>query len=155
MHHINIQIIKRGVYLNNYKRVEDLLRNYKMFKVNITNIESEIEFVKNDISVNGIDYAGISVSPTNVIKSISESKALCIIEEVDRLEKEVTVNRKLIDKIDRTLNGLEETERIIVEEKYINSLQWWQVACKVGYGERQCRRMRNNAINKLVVGMSI
>lgn len=126
-----------------------------MFKINIRNIESEIEFIKNDIGVNGVDYTGISVSPTNVIKSATETKALRMIEEVERLEKEVSVNQKVIDKIDRTINCLERTERIIVEEKYINSLQWWQVACKVGYGERQCRRIRNNAINKLVVGVMV
>lgn len=139
--------------MNRYEEVEELLKNYNMMKIHIENVEDEIEFVKNDITLNGIDYGGISVSPTNVIKSVVENKSLSIMDKVEGLEKEIKLNKMLINKLDRSLNTLEEIEREIVINKYIKSLQWWQVSCKVGFGERYCRTIRTNAIKKMVAGV--
>ena len=133
--------------------MEDLLKNYKMMKINIKNIEEEIIFVKGDIGLQGISYDGVSTSPTNEIKSSVENTVLSIQEEVHFLERNIERLVVNIEKIDRALEGLEDIERTVVIEKYINAKQWWQVASKVCYSESYSRAIRSRAINKLVKGI--
>lgn len=139
--------------MDKYAKVEDLLKNYKMVKINIKNIEQEIEFAKGNIGLKGISYDGISTSPTNEVKSSVESTVLSIQEEVHFLERNIERLVMQLDKIDRALEGLEEVERTVVIEKYINSKQWWQVASKVCYSERWCKNLRSRAIRKMAVGI--
>lgn len=133
--------------------MEELLKNYKMMKISIKNLEKEIEFIKGDITLDGISYDEVVSSPTNKINSVVEDKVLAKSEKIHFKERCIQKNKKDIDAIDRSLKGLEEVERIVVVEKYINNRQWWQVAMKVKYSERQCRNIRKDAIDKLVKGI--
>lgn len=133
--------------------MEELLKNYNMKKIKIENLEKEIEYVKEDNELKGISYDGVSTSPTNEVKSIVESTVLGNLEKIEYLEHLIKRHRIDIEKLDRSLEGLEEVERTVVVEKYINSKQWWQVASKVKHGERYCRTIRKNAIDKLVIGV--
>ncbi|HZJ98539.1 MAG TPA: hypothetical protein VFC79_00945 [Tissierellaceae bacterium] len=139
--------------MDNYSKVEELLKNYKMMKIHIENIEEEIKFVKGDIGLQGISYDGISTSPTNEIKSSVENTVLSIQEEVYFLERNIERLVADIEKIDRALEGLEDIERTVVIEKYVNAKQWWQVASKVCYSESYSRAIRSRAIKKLVKGI--
>ena len=122
-------------------------------KIHIENTHQEIEFIKGDIGLKGINYDGISTSPTNEIKSSVEQSVLSIQEKVHFLERDIERLVVDIEKIDRALEALEEAERTVVIEKYINAKQWWQVASKVCYSESYARAIRRNAINKLVKGI--
>ena len=124
-----------------------------MMKIHIENTHQEIEFIKGDIGLKGISYDGISTSPTNEIKSSVEQSVLSIQEKVHFLERDIERLVVDIEKIDRALEALEEAERTVVIEKYINAKQWWQVASKVCYSESYARAIRRNAINKLVKGI--
>lgn len=136
-----------------YKETEYLLYNYKMFKINIKNMESEIEYLKKDDGMTGINYDGISTSSTNMINSITENTALSISEKIHFLERRICKENMTLEKIDRAIKGLTETERIIIEQRYIEGKQWWQVAYKANYGERHCKRLRSEAIGKMVIGI--
>lgn len=139
--------------MDNYSKVEELLKNYKMMKINIENIEEKIEFTKGDIGLKGIVYDGISTSPTNEIKSSVETTVLSIQEEVHFLTRNIERLTMTIESVDRALEGLEETERNVVIEKYVNAKQWWEVASIVRYSERHCKNIRKRAIDKMIVGI--
>lgn len=139
--------------MDDYAKVEALLKNYKMMKISIKNIQEEIEFVKGDIGLQGISYDGVSVSPTNQIKSSVEDTVLSIQENVHFLERNIERLEADISKIDRALEGLEERERTVIIEKYINAKQWWQVAGIVRYSERHCKNIRTESIRKMIVGI--
>lgn len=139
--------------MDKYSKVEKLLRNYNMLKINIQNLEQEIAFIKDDITLKGVDYDSISVSPTNEIKSVVENEVLSRTEKIEYLEHIIKRHRKDIEKLERALEGLEDIEHTIVVEKYINAKQWWQVASIVRFNERWCRELRKRAIDKLVVGI--
>lgn len=130
-----------------------MLKNYKMMKIRIENLTQDIEYIKEDVELKGISYDGISTSPTNEIKSIVENTVLSNVEKVEYLEHNIKREKSKIDKIDRALEGLEDIEKTVVIEKYINAKQWWQVASKVCYSESYARAIRRNAINKLVKGI--
>lgn len=124
-----------------------------MTKINITNMEMEIEYLKNNDGMKGLSYDGISTSPTNERKSSTESIALGNMEAVAYFERSIQKAKLEIESIDRALEGLEEREKKVLIEKYVNAKEWWQVATVVRHGERYCRTIRSNAINKLIIGV--
>ena len=124
-----------------------------MKKINIENLKQEIEYVKEDTEMKGISYDGICSSPTNEVKSIVESTVLGNMEKIEYLEHLIKRHQVDLDKLERSLEALEEIERTIVIEKYINAKQWWQVASMVRFSETHARRIRKQAINKLKIGI--
>ncbi len=139
--------------MNKYKQVEELLKNYTMMQASIENIKDEIEYLKKEDGMTGISYDGISTSPTYRFSSSVEDTALSNSEKIHYLELQIEGIQRQIDRLDRAIKGLNETERIIIRGKYIEGLQWWQVAGQVRYSERWCKELRKNAINKLVIGI--
>ena len=139
--------------MDKYAKVERLLSNYKMMKIGIINMEQEIEYLKQDDGVKGIGFDSISTSPTNQTSDIVANTVIARSEKIHYLERIIERNKKDIERLDRALEGLEEVERVVVIEKYVNAKQWWQVASEVRYGERHCRRLKTQAINKMKVGI--
>lgn len=139
--------------MNYYKDTEYMLYNYKMMKISIENMRNEIEYLNQNDGMSGISYDGISTSPTNECKSATENIALSNMEKRHYLERMIQRATLKIESIDRALEGLDKTERAVIEEKYINNKQWWQVSSVVKYSERHCKRIRTEAINRMIVGL--
>lgn len=139
--------------MNEYKRVERMLYNYKMLQISIKNMEEEIKFIEGETGVGGIDYGEPATSKTNKNSSITESTALGKLEEKEYLEQQIERHKRDLEKIDRTMKGLTDTQQKVIEHKYIHGKQWWEVAGVVCYSERWCKEIRTQAINKLVVGI--
>ncbi|WFD09752.1 hypothetical protein [Tepidibacter hydrothermalis] len=133
-----------------YKKVEWTLYNYKALNESIGDIQLEIEELKIDTDgVRGISYDTERISPTYNITSITEDAAIRKIETIEKLEKQIAKNKITIQKIDRALKSLDEVERKIVEGKYIERLQWWQIEELVKYSGRWCREKRDRSIGKI------
>ena len=139
--------------MNYYKDTEYMLYNYKMMKISIENMKREIEYLSENDGMSGISYDGISTNPTNECKSATENTALSNIKKIHYLERMIQRATLKIESIDRALEGLEEVEKKVIIEKYINAKQWWQVSGIVYLGERQCRNIRKAAIDKMIVGI--
>ena len=133
--------------MDNYQKVENLLYNYKMLEISILNMRQEIEYLNKEDGMSGLSYDGISTSPTNQCKSATEGTALSNMEKIHFLEHSILRATKDIEKVERALEGLEDIERKILIEKYINSKQWWQVASVVCYSEVWCRKLATNNRN--------
>ncbi len=137
-----------------YKKTEWMLYNYKMLKVSVENLKSEVEELKMDTVGTGcIRYDKEKTSPTYKITCTTEEEALDNIERIDRLEKQIIRTQNKIDKIDRALEALNDEERTIIQLRYMNGLQWWQVAGTVKYSERWCKEKRKGSIGKLALGI--
>lgn len=139
--------------MDKYKKIENLLYNYKMLEISITNMEQEIEYLNQEDGLSGISYDSISTSPTNLCKSSTEGIALSNMEKVHWLEHNILRATRDIEKLDMALEGLEEVEKQIVKDYYINNKQWWQVASVAMYSESWCKKLRTKAIRKLVIGV--
>lgn len=138
--------------MNNYKKVEKMLCNYKMKAISIANMQEEIEQLKEMCGVGAMSYDS-QPSNTNKINSIVENTSLSNMEQIEYLEKQIRRQQRNIDMIDRTLEGLSEVQRKVVTQRYIEGLEWYEVAGIVFRGERQCRNIRTEAINKMVLGV--
>lgn len=139
--------------MNKYKQVEELLKNYTMMQASIENMQDEIEYIKKEDGMTGISYDRVSTSPTYSFSSSVEDTALSKSEKIHYLELQMEGVKRQLERIDRAMKGLTETERIIIEEKYIKGRQWWQVGYKANCSESTGKRHRRNAINKLIIGL--
>lgn len=136
-----------------YKATESLLYNYQMYKISIDNIEKEIEYLKEEDGSKGLAYDGITTGKTNKTTSITEDTALGVMEKIEYLERIIERNKRKVESVDRALDGLARNERIVVMQKYILGKQWWQVGAEACFSERHCKRIRSEAIRKMVVGI--
>lgn len=136
-----------------YKNIERLLYNYNMLKINIEIADKQLEELKEEDGMTGLSYDGIQTSATNKISSMTEATA-----ERNITAEELLIKRKnrLIEKLnmlDKLLEGLNEAEHEVIDMYYIKGMQWWQIAYKIRYSERHCRRIRTEAIKKLAIGL--
>lgn len=138
--------------IDKYAKVEKMLSDYKMMKINIVNMEKEIEYLKDQDGITGISCEG-GGGGSGEFNSVTERTAFFNIQSVEELECKIEKAKLDVDKLDRALDGLTETERAIVVNKYIDGLRWWEVAYSVGYSESHSKAIRKQAISKLVIGV--
>ncbi len=136
-----------------YKSVEKLLYNYNMLKLNIEIIYKQLGELKEEDGLTSISLDGVSTSKTNKIHSQTEDTVMRRIEAEELLRKRKEKLESKLETINKLLTGLNDIERRIIVMYYIHGFQWWQIAYKVKYSERHCRRIRSEAICKLAVGL--
>ncbi|MTI49688.1 MAG: hypothetical protein FH761_17800 [Firmicutes bacterium] len=136
-----------------YKSTEKILYSYKMLKVSIDNLESEIVELKKESGMGAINYDTQKTSPTFKINKNTEDQAIKNITEIDLKEKLIEVTTNKISRIERALDALNDKEKTIVEMRYFEGKQWFEIAYKIQYSERHCKRIRSNTIKKLAIGI--
>lgn len=138
-----------------YKEVEYLLYNYDVFKVSIENIKKEIEYLEGDEAreIEGVSYEE-ERSKTNSISNIVENTMLGIAEKIHYLERKIERTNINIEKIDNAMTILTDIEKDIIKKKYFKGKQWYVVAYEVSYSERQCRYIKNRAIDKIILAIN-
>ena len=136
-----------------YKSVEKLLYNYNMLKINIEILNHQLDELKKEEGMKGIDYDDVKISETNKFHSQTEETAINNIGLEELINKKKEKLQSKLDMLDRLTEGLNDIERDIIRMYYIEGKQWWQIAYEVKYSERHCRRIRSEAIGKLAVGL--
>ncbi|MGU8559115.1 sigma factor-like helix-turn-helix DNA-binding protein [Clostridium perfringens] len=111
------------------ENVKKLLSNYKTMKVQIECIDYEIELLKEHIEF---------------LKELRDSDNY-IIESNKEIEHKRAIKKRLeecINSIDKALNELGDTERKIVELRYLECEKhtWKEIGNIVGYSEIYCRK---------------
>lgn len=111
------------------EKVKKLLSNYKTMKAQIECIDYEIELLKEHIEF---------------LKELRDSDNY-IIESNKEIEHKRAIKKRLedcINSIDKALNELGDTERKIVELRYLEGEKhtWREIGNIVGYSEIYCRK---------------
>lgn len=111
------------------EKIKKLLSNYKTMKVQIECIDYEIELLKEYIEF---------------LKELRDSDNY-IIESNKEIEHKRAIKKRLedcINSIDKALNELGDTERKIVELRYLEGEKhtWREIGNIVGYSEIYCRK---------------
>lgn len=70
-------------------------------------------------------------------------------QTMDKLRSEIEQLKKLQAAILTELCKLPPIEKNILTYFYFNSCKWVQIAKRVNYGETQCKKIRNKALDKL------
>ncbi len=136
-----------------YRNIERLLYNYNMLKINIEITDKQLEELKEEDRLTGINYEGVQISETYKFHSQTEDAAEKNITAEELILKRKEKLEDKLETLDKLIEGLNSIEKTIIKMYYIQGKQWWQIAYEVRYSERHCRRMRSEAIGKLAVGL--
>lgn len=135
--------------MNNYKKTERLLENYRALKGYVEMKGKELE---------EIEYQGISAMELGEKTSKTYKINDPVFEEVasmdqckEKIKQEIEKKDRVVRKIDFALSKLDDTQRKIIELKYIKGKQWWEIGAEVCYSERWCKHLRTKAINKMAI----
>ncbi|MDM0534828.1 sigma factor-like helix-turn-helix DNA-binding protein [Clostridium perfringens] len=111
------------------EKVKKLLSNYKTMKAQIECIDYEIELLKEHIEF---------------LKELRDTES-SIIESNKEIEHKRDIKKRLddcINSVDKSLSELSDTERKIVELRYLEGKKhtWKEIGNIVGYSEIYCRK---------------
>lgn len=129
------------------KEIEKWLTHYKVIKAGIENLKEEYKLIED--CGRGIDTSQEATSKTYKFNSEVENIAikLCL------MEKRIKHMENKINKINKALEALSDLEREIIEEKYIENKYYYQFTYKLYKSERQCKRIRKEALEKMSIAI--
>jgi len=139
--------------VDRYKYIEKLLYEYNSLKTFIKNAQQQIENIQKDVDgVSGVSYNKVS-SKTNNTTSIVENEVLKREKKISILQKRIQKTQGLLDRLDRSIEVLNDIEKRIIKLRYMKNLQWYEVSWNVKYSERWCKELKSKAIEKIAVAM--
>lgn len=123
-----------------YGKVEQRLRDHARIKKEIKFRKLELEYP--EVSSSNQTMVQTSKTNTDPVARIVEKW------ETDKLLKDL---KRRYDTIEKFLNELEETHRIILEMRYMSreKYSWKVIADRVGYTEGHCRDIRKDSLDRL------
>jgi DNA-directed RNA polymerase specialized sigma24 family protein len=126
----------------------DRLRNYKILKAEIKDIELKIEELREDISVAPICYEE-RPAPTNKFNSSVENDAIRLAEKTSELEKDKRHREREIERIDNALSILSEKERKVLRLKHVEGYNWDAITYTIDRSYVSCKNMESEALRKI------
>jgi predicted DNA-binding protein (MmcQ/YjbR family) len=155
-----------------YQKVEELLKDYNSMQARVKNLQLDIERLDKPIqhesiedTIEGLYYTKALTSgppPVGTVGDRTASVALAFrcenaetnhdtawmqIQEKAAAEGELDALQCLIAKIDNAIASLDELQRRIIIAFYIEKKNWIQITNEVNYRERNCRNIKDSAIN--------
>lgn len=119
------------------------------------NIVSDLEQYYNPVS--GIQYDGMPKGK-NYISSQTERMALNIPDyvhrEIKQYEREIEELQKVKVEILKEVSRLKLKHKKVIFGFYFHGMKWEQVAERTNYSDRQCKNIRDEAIEKLLQSFS-
>ena len=138
--------------VNYYKATEKFLYNYNSLKASIENMKQEIEEIDYQ-EISAVNYEKEPTGKTYAFHSITEEAGIRAAEKKKLLEKRIKATQSKLERIDRAIKALNDTERQIITERYIGGRQWWEIAYKVRFNESWCKELRRRAVRKIAIGL--
>ncbi|MDK0639545.1 sigma factor-like helix-turn-helix DNA-binding protein [Clostridium perfringens] len=121
------------------EKVKKLLSSYKTMKLQVECIDYEINLIKDNIEF---------------LKELRDTESY-IIENNNEIEHKRAIKKRLedwINSIDKALGELSDTERRIVELRYLEGTNhtWREIGNIVGYSSDYCRKeLIDNCLSKI------
>lgn len=133
-----------------FKRVEAILYNYPVLKVEIKNMKLDLEILENDYKgVNAISYEEKS-GPTHKISSSVEDEVLKRDEEIISLRKTIRYKELELQKIENTLELFSEKEVKFIELKYFLKVKHIVISSKLDMSYDYINEYRTKLISKII-----
>ncbi|MFL0196987.1 hypothetical protein ACJDU8_15680 [Clostridium sp. WILCCON 0269] len=111
---------------------EKWLYNYKSIKAGIESLKEEYTVLNDDGC--GIEH---------------------IDSKLDLLNNRIKIMRRKIDQIDRALNSLSKVEREVITYACIDGMYYYEFTYKVYKSERQCKRIKKRALDKIAIALGL
>lgn len=131
--------------MNDYERVEKLLKNYSRLKTTEENLKRSILNLSScenyPINSNFID---------DEVKNILKKELMQFKNKRKKLEKILSFLNVVLNNINNGIKELDHDEREVLTLFYLNDLHWYEIEKMINMSIRSCQRTRKKAINKLV-----
>lgn len=132
-----------------YIQVEEMIKEYDMTNAVITNLELEIEYLKNlQQGYKNTDYSS-EVGRTNKVSNPVERAVIQNSNKIRELELIMNEKKLIMEKLDNALNGLEEQEREIIENVYRKRASIKTAAKEMNLSQSAISKLKAIAINKI------
>lgn len=135
-----------------FARVKEYLTMYKFYRKAIERAKEELAHIEQNIDgLNGTDYSTDRVSGTPQGDGLTS-----LISNKMKLEHKIQRLSNICDNIDKIYEILDEPKKTIIRMKYMetrpdNKKSWIAIAYETNYSERHCKRLRNEAINEIII----
>ena len=133
-----------------FKNTEGLLYNYTSLKVKIKNLKLDLENIEFE-DLQAIQYDQDKLSETNAFSSSVENNVIAKDKQIEIINRKIKYYQNTIAKIDNALENLSDSEKKLVEMRYLRSepCPWLQIAREMQLEVTNCYKRRNNIINKI------
>ena len=141
--------------MSNFKKVENILYNYKYRKIYIDEmiaLKEELE-KGTPATVKAICMDAIKTSNTYNFSSIPESGIVDKSKKIDEIEIEIyTLNRnnRIVEK---TLDVMKDVYKDLFQYKYIDEMPLYSIAQEMHLSEREVCRKRNQLVEKMEIAL--
>lgn len=130
------------------RAVEQLLKKYTVMKIYIDNLHTDIEDYEARLQLPAAPKVpSLSSVPRGSSEPLSQEEKECLkreemAENVQKMQAELAKIEPAIKRLERTLEALTETDKRIIEARYINGYSWPMVARAAyssdGYVRKRC-----------------
>ena len=120
--------------------IERRLRKYSLQKVEMHYLETELRTAKEMLET--LDEFQITLD--NEVQSKVDERIKKLEQQIAALQKE----KELVEKVILELE--DDIAREIFKLKYFSNQVWSDIAKRVGYTERQCKRIHDDTIEKVI-----
>lgn len=135
--------------MNLYKKTEAILYNYKKTKIEIKNLILDLEALENDYQgVQAIGYEERS-SPTNAFNSSVENEIIKRDENILKLRNKIRLKEIEIEKVDNVLDSLNERDKYIIKEYYIECNQLKNISKHINLEESYLSSYKSKLIKDI------
>ena len=133
-----------------FKNTEGLLYSYNSLKVKIKNLKLDLENIEFE-DLQAVQYDHDKLSETNAFSSSVENNVISKEKQIQIINKKIRYYQNTIAKIDNALENLSDSEKKLVEMRYLRSepCPWMQIAREMQLEVTNCYKRRNNIIKKI------
>lgn len=132
-----------------YKDIEGILYNYKIIKARIKNLKEDLKSL-DDVYINRSRGPADGMPRGSGISNPTAQTVEIIIEAKEKIKDQIIKDKRKIDKIDAAMEALKTDEKEIIQARYIEGHFWADVAAECNYSVSHAKRIRTNAINKML-----
>lgn len=137
--------------MNLYKKAEKMLYDYPYLKIEVKNLELDIEELKSEFEgVRSISYDEKS-GPTNKFNSDVENEIIIREKKISNLIKLKNSKERQILKINNILSILSEDEKKIIELRYFKNLHFKEISSVLANSEKNLMRKRKKVISDKII----
>lgn len=128
--------------LTNFDKVEKLLEKYAEIDIDIKGLEYQIKIE----GVKGISYNEMPGAPLPSNKSPIEMQ----LNNIEKLKRDKQILEYEKDAIENIFRVLDDTERKLIDYRFIKKLQYKEIACKMNMNSDYLAEKKGRIITKLI-----